>query len=273
MGITQQFNKRILKEVKSKYIPGMWIFFDSETHPEAKGFIDSQYFTLGWTCYWNRWSNHYPGFYEWKFWDNEEKVCRYFHDLARREKQVLLVGHNIFFDLQACGFFQYFTQWKWKLDFIYDKGLTYILRCKRSGKTLTILSTTNWFDQSLEKLGEVIGLEKGKVNFETATIEELKIYCRRDVEILVHAMRYYITFLRQHNLGKFSLTKASQAANAFRHAFMDHKIVLHKAPDVTMLERDAYMGGRVECFRLGKQDGGPFVSLDINSMYSFVMIP
>jgi len=271
MQITQQFKGHILSEVKSKYVPGMWIFFDSETHTVTKDSIDSEYFTLGWTCYWDRWSSHYPGFYEWKFWDNEEKVCKYFHELAKREKQVVLVGHNIFFDLQACGFFQYFTDWKWKLEFIYDKGLTYILRCKRSGKTLTILSTTNWFDCSLKKLGGIIGLEKGEVDFKTVTQEELKEYCRRDVEILVLAMRYYITFIRRHRLGKFSLTKSSQSVTAYRHRFMNHKIVLHKNSEVTQLERGAYMGGRVECFRLGEQEGSGFYSLDVNSMYSFVM--
>jgi hypothetical protein len=271
MYLIEDFKGHLLKETKSKYVPGMWIFFDSETHTETNDLIESQHFSLGWTCYWNRWSSHWPGFYEWKFWDNEEEVCKYFHEMCRREKQVILVGHNIFFDLQACGFFKYFTDWKWKLDFIYDKGLTYILRCKRQGKTLTILSTTNWFDQSLEKLGEVLGLKKGKVDFKTATKQELKVYCRRDVEILVEAMKHYITFLRTHRLGKFSLTKASQAANAYRHRFMDHKIMLHKKPEATLLEREAYMGGRVECFRLGEQKGGPFVSLDVNKMYPFVM--
>lgn len=271
INIIEDFKAGVLREMKTKWVPVHWVFFDSETHTEEIDLMPAQVFSLGWTCYRDRWSGHWPGLEEWKFWEDEEKVCRYFHDLTVRNKTVVLVGHNIFFDLQACGFFQYFTDWKWKLEFIYDKGLTYILRCKKDKNTLTILSTTNWFDQSLKELGKKIGLEKGEVDFETVTREELKIYCRRDVEILVEAIRHYIKFIRIHRLGKFSMTKASQAFTAYRHRFMSHKITLHKKLEATLLERDAYMGGRVECFRLGEQEGGPFVALDVNSMYMFVM--
>ncbi|GAH94157.1 unnamed protein product, partial [marine sediment metagenome] len=70
---------------------------------------------------------------------------------------------------------------------------------------------------------------------------------------------------------KFSITKASQAFCAYRFRFMDHKIYIHNDVTVQNLERSAYIGGRVECFRLGKIPGKQFVSMDINSMYPFVM--
>lgn len=269
--ITEQFSAKLLRPVGGKYVPVKWMFFDSETVTEVVDGVDTQRFKLGWTCYWDRWSGHWPGIKEWNYWESEEDVCKYFHEVCNRDRQLLLVGHNIFFDLQACGFFHYMTEWKWKLDFIYDKGMTYILRCKRSGATLTVLSTTNWFDQSLRGLGKVVGLEKGEVDFRTATKDELMVYCRRDVEILVKAMKYYIDFLRKNRLGKFSITKASQAFSSYRHRFMDHKILLHVKQEAKMLEREAYIGGRCECFRIGEQTGGPFVLLDVNSMYSFVM--
>jgi len=47
--------------------------------------------------------------------------------------------------------------------------------------------------------------------------------------------------------------------------------LLHEKQEATFLEREAYMGGRVECFRVGEQEGGPFLLLDVNSMYPFVM--
>jgi len=52
---------------------------------------------------------------------------------------------------------------------------------------------------------------------------------------------------------------------------MDHRIIIHQAPEVLELEREGYFGGRTECFRLGEIGGGPFVSLDVNSMYPYVM--
>jgi hypothetical protein len=72
-------------------------------------------------------------------------------------------------------------------------------------------------------------------------------------------------------MGKFSLTKASQAMACYRHRFMDKKLHVHQSEDVIKLERLAYFGGRTECFRIGVQPVQPYVALDINSMYPFIM--
>jgi len=267
----QDFKVRNLPVLKNKFIPGRWLFFDSETYIKKEEGITNQYFSMGWTCFWDRWSRYWPDFYTWTFWESEEYFCKYVERLASTTKQLYLVGHNIFFDLQACGFFDYFTRWGWELDFIYDKGMTYILRCKKNKWTLTVLSTTNWFDQSLVDLGRMLGLEKLDIDFQKATKKQLKVYCRRDVEILVKAMDYYIRFIGKHKLGKLSMTKSSQAFTAYSTRFMLHKITIHQEPVVTELERMAYIGGRCECFRIGEQKGGPFVSLDVNGMYPYVM--
>ncbi len=85
------------------------------------------------------------------------------------------------------------------------------------------------------------------------------------------AIKYYIAFIQEHGLGKFSLTKASQAFTAYRIRFMDHKIYIHANKEVQDLERFSYLGGRVECFQMGHMKGGPFMTLDINAMYPHVM--
>ncbi|GAH84904.1 unnamed protein product, partial [marine sediment metagenome] len=180
-------------------------------------------------------------------------------------------GHNVFFDMQASGFYQHFTQRGWQLKFYYDKGLTYILKCRKGKSTITVISSTNWFDFSLARLGAALGYPKSDIDFKVATSEELKAYCKVDVEILVKALNVYIDFILLHDLGRFSLTKASQAFTAYRHRFMPRQILIHSEQEVINLEREAYIGGRCECFQIGKISGGPFVTLDVNSMYPYVM--
>ena len=136
---------------------------------------------------------------------------------------------------------------------------------------MVLVSSTNWFDQSLRSLGKVLGLEKLDIDFKKVTAEKLKTYCRRDVEILVELFRYYIAFIQEHDFGNMALTKASQAFTAYRHRFTDGTIFIHSEKNMHALERAAYMGGRTECFFIGECQGGPFVSLDINSMYPYVM--
>ncbi len=269
--IIEDFPMHKLYVVKSAKIQGRWLYFDSETKREMiKGFRCERFY-IGWTCLRETFSKRFGDIAEWKFWRDEYKLNQYIQEKATDGEPLFLCGHNIFFDLQACGFFDYFTQWEWILDFVYDKGLTYILRCIKGKKKLTIVSTTNYFPYSLKELGKLVNLKKLDVDFGKVKYNELKIYCKRDVEILIKAIQYYHKFLTKHRLGRSGLTKSSQAFTAYRHRFMYNQIYIHSAPQVVELERKAYMGGRVECFRIGQQSGGPFITLDFNSNYAYVM--
>ena len=265
------FKQRLLKGSNSTYIPSIWFFLDTETVLHTVQGESSHFFTLGWSCLWIRKTPPKKDSYEWVYHQTFEGLNRYIEGIALKIGNMNIIGHNIFFDLQASGFYQYFTEHGWKLKFYYDKGLTYILKCEKDGASITIVSSTNWFDFSLQKLGAALGYPKLDIDFDKCTRDELKIYCRRDVEILVKAVNTYIGFIIDYNLGKFSLTKASQAFTAFRHRFMTHKILIHTHQDTINLERAAYQGGRCECFFVGTVPGGPFVTLDVNAMYPFVM--
>ena len=260
-----------LRGLTSKEIPSYFLIFDTETYPKIEGKIETHVFRIGWTCFWNRKAFNDKDGYEWKYWKDAKAMCKYIHDRATNCGKLVLVAHNIFFDLQVSGFFDYFTRMKWKADFIYDRQKTFILKCRLYKSTLICLSTTNWFDQKLEELGEIVGLKKLKVDFDNVTPQALRVYCRRDVEILVRMMKYYIDFIKEHQLGKFSWSKSSQAFNAYRYRFMQHKIRIHSNNEVVELERAAYMGGRCECFQVGKVEGDKFLTLDVNSMYPYVM--
>ena len=265
------YKQSLIRRVTSRAIPRGWLFTDTET----KAFTDhkgtSQRFSMGWTAYVSNIAQEPPRAPQWRYFTSELNYNHYIEDTALSRRELYLVGHNIFFDLQACGFYHYFQRWGWVMDFYYDQGLTYILVIKKADSRLVILSTTNWFDQSLRELGHLLGLAKGEVDFNSATRAELKAYCKRDVEIIIAAIRYYIAFLKANDLGKLSWTKASQAFNTYRYRFMSARIYSPSHPGSVQLARDGYYGGRVEAFFIGECTGGPFVSLDVNSMYSYVM--
>jgi len=257
--------------LKGDYIPTTWLFLDTETEETMEGDITYHHFHVGWCCLWTRETDKRLEREEWTWFLSAAGMNGYIQEMALRYQNIYVVGHNIFFDLQASGTFAFLTQQGWKLEFYYDKGLTYILKCKRSSHSMNLISSTNWFDQSLKKLGEVLRMEKLTVDFKKATAGQLMMYCYRDVEILVAAVRSYIEFIQDHKLGHLALTKASQAFTAFRYRFTNGHIFIHEEAEIHTLERAAYMGGRVECFFIGECQGGPFVSLDVNSMYPYVM--
>jgi hypothetical protein len=184
---------------------------------------------------------------------------------------MLVMAHNAFFDLQASGFFPYFASRGWSRTFVYDKGFSYIFSIRSEGRILRAVSTTNYFQAPLADMGKTVGLEKQSVDFEAADTDLLSIYCFRDVEIVVAFMLRYIAFVQSEDLGAFRLTRASQALAAYRHRFMPHKVTFHDDDEVRELESHAYYGGRTEAFRIGSMSGGPFLSVDVNSMYPYCM--
>lgn len=273
MSVTRKyrFTDWPLRRIVSDRIPTWWIFLDTETRIATDPAVESHTFRMGWTCLWKRSAQHDTQDYTWHFWTDCDAISEYLHTTAHRTGKLIILGHNIYFDLQVIGFFSAFTRRGWKLKFLYNSHSAFILKAIRGKDTIFALSTTNWFDERLEDLGPLVGKPKLKVDFTRSSFQELKTYCRRDVEILTLIMRYYLEFISHHHLGKFSLTKASQAFTAYRYRFLQGKIRIHRDETVTELERSAFMGGRCECFFVGQPSGGPFVCLDVNSMYPFVM--
>jgi hypothetical protein len=265
------FNHRILAPLKGRGIPKVMLFTDTETAAETVDFAEIHKFTLGWVFTWESRDEAAAENTVKRFFNDPLKYCRYFEDMARKHKSIVIYGHNIFFDLQCAGFFKYFTDAGWSLDWIYDKGLTYILRIVKDSLKIMALSTTNYFDCSLAELGVMIGVEKQEIEFSKASRRQLKKYCYRDTEVVMHGVWYFLQFIKDNDLGKLALTKSSQSLISYRTRFLDKKICLHGEDASFDLERKAYMGGRTEAFCIGHISGEDFLTLDVNSMYPFVM--
>ena len=251
--------------------PSRIIFLDTETKAKASGAYTHHAFRIGWSRFVRLDTELNVTADKWDFWSDKYDICRFIKDNCHDKTATWIITHNAFFDLQVIGFFNLYTYWGWQLDFIYDKGLSFILVIHKGQQTIKVISSTNYFDYSLKQIGEEIGLPKLDVDFKKSTLTELKTYCRRDVEILSTAVLQYMRFNKEHDTGNFSLTKASQAFACYRHRFMESKIYIHSNKVVQELERNAYFGGRTECFRVGKIPGDDFVCLDVNSMYPYIM--
>ena len=83
-------------------------------------------------------------------------------------------------------------------------------------------------------------------------------------------MEGYLNFIKEEDLGEFAFTISSQAMKAYRHRFMKYRIHIHADEEAMKLEREAYHGGRSECFYIGKWNKGMYY-VDVNSLYPFVM--
>ena len=264
------FDKHLRRNHSTNY-PTRLLILDTETKATVEGGAQRHTFHLGWTLYVRFRADRKSKSLVWKYWTDRGKLLAYIESLIQNKKTLWLIGHNIYFDIQALGFYDHFGYLPYTEDFYYDTGLVFLHFLSRGSAHLKIVSSTNYFDFSLKKLGESIGLPKLEIEFKTASDDALCIYCFRDVEIVYEALLQYMAFNKTHDTGKFGYTKASQSFNAYRHRFMVRPISIHQEEKVVDLERSAYFGGRVECWQLGNIGGGEKTFLDVNSMYPNVM--
>lgn len=188
----------------------------------------------------------------------------------RPKTRCYLFAHNWSFDAPVLKMFSELPKRKWQLTKAVIESPPVILSWRRNDRSITCLDTLNWWRVPLKKIGQSIGLEKLEMPALDASRADWDTYNKRDVEIIYRAIREWWRFLREHDLGSFAPTLASQSMRAFRHRFMKHKILMESDERSLKLARDSLHGGRVECFQIGKVKG-PVAVYDVNSMYPFVM--
>ncbi|MEM4721435.1 MAG: DNA polymerase [Candidatus Methanomethylicaceae archaeon] len=190
---------------------------------------------------------------------------------ARKNRTLYVFAHNIAYDLELIGLLPKLHERGFSIvDLVMNDPPNYI-KAARKDTRIVFVDTFNYWQVSVEAMGKAIGREKGKYEQVEGDREALVEYCRTDVLILAEYLLEYVRFIRKNELGAFKLTLASQAFSAYRAKFMHEEIIVHNDQRALKLERDAYYGGRVECFRIGYFQGQLFYKLDVNSMYPFVM--
>lgn len=224
--------------------------------------------------FWYQNKGYTPQYYEYVYGSPERPLAQIVQDITAfcpPRERTLLVAHNIEYDLLNLGMIPDFVRAGWHVKDYFTKGLTTILRFRRGEQTLVCQSSTNIFQTSLDEMGDLFGVPKLDVDYNRDDLATMTVYCQRDVLILKTMMERFAAFVQDEDLGMQALTVAGQSFNAYRHRFMPHPIAIHDSPEVIAAERDAYIGGRVECFRLGTMPPEMWYAVDVNSMYPAVM--
>lgn len=248
------------------------MFFDTETDfTTNKSGITKHKLKVGWLCYWQRSKIPEQNINIWHEFHTTNKFWNHVENYIYSKTRLVLISHNIVFDFTIVDGWNELINRGWTLSRLYEKGRTFIAKYKKGNKSILILDNMNFFLTSIDNLGKQIGYKKLKIDFNNYTNEELSIYCKRDVEILLKTWQSYMDWFISNDLGNFGVTISSQSFNTFRHRFMHTDIFIHNRKYVSNLERESYYGGRTECFKIGSFKDNNFYYLDINSMYPSVM--
>lgn len=244
-----------------------YIFFDTETKRKN----NRECFELGWLIYYNRKTT----VTEKLFFERKNDFFKYVMEKMFQLEHLFIFAHNTDFDIKVLGGIDYFVKNGYEVKSFYIEGCRYVVKLMKDEKIIEILDTMNYIPLSLEKIGESIGLNKMKIDFNNCTRAYLKEYCLNDCEIVFLFIKKLLDFLEEYELSKLMPTVSSLSLNIFRHKFYDKKydnfpFYVHAWKSVIDLERLSYKGGITDCFKIGNFTDKQY-KLDINSMYPYQM--
>src|SRR5882724_3400271 len=247
------------------------IWFDTETdlHKVAHEKME-HWLRFGWACYRRRLSDDKWSEPEWFRFNTIAQFWDWVLNHTREKTKLYMFCHNTSFDLPVLNTFKVMYDAGYKLKVAIIDSPPTILRYRSGKRSVSILDTLNIWRMPLAKLGEHVGIAKLDMPAENDPQEAWDAYGKRDVEVIMHACLSWWDWLRKNDMGGFSCTLASQAMRVYRHKYMTHPIMIDDSQQAIDLARQAFHGGRCECFRIGTFEG-EFYLLDVNSMYPFVM--
>lgn len=224
-----------------------------------------------------------------EFWD-------FLHSRTDRNRPLWAVAHNLGFDWTQLDFFRELSNRRlnvgpipsgrvnakgtpvrdWKGRLCLESRPTFAIVMGDHG-VIKFTDTGNFWPVSLEKIGASLGLPKLTMPAWDAPEEDWFVYCQRDSEVCEAAFIGLLQRWRNEDCGVFQLTGPALAYQHYIHTSPRHQGVEGFAPIVSdnehksiPLEREGYLGGRIEAFFLGKMEGQLY-HLDVNSLYPAMM--
>ena len=263
----------IMKPNENTEIPKYHAFIDTET---CERVIDDGMkelkLKLGWCCFMYYDVKRAQQSKKWREFRESKNVWEWIDKTLPYDAKLWVWAHNMDFDFRVCKGFTELEKLGYTIkSFVFETGRV-IVKWVKPGKTIMVVDTLNFFKVSLAALGESIGIKKMEVEFDSVTDEQLSLYCKNDVEIIVKAISDLLEFVYENDLGSFKPTVAAQAFAAYKHKYMKYPIYVHNNKTADEMEVAAYKGGRTEAFFIGNVKRKRLRCLDVNSMYPSVMM-
>lgn len=252
-------------------VPRSFIYLDTEAHRAREGKRETQTFRLAVAAY-DTVNKHRDGWREreWCRATDVDDLWVWISNRCRSKARTVLVVHNLAYDLRLSDAFTRLPLlgWSFVAGRVDDGQAWFIFR--NGERTLTCVDSLSWVPVSLERLGELVDIRKVALPDEDDSDDAWWARCTRDVEILAEVWRRLIGWVEDDDLGNWKLSGAGQSWAAFRHRFMEHRLLVHEDDDARDAERAAAHTGRCEAWRHGKLTAGPYTEWDFTTAYAVI---
>ncbi len=196
------------------------------------------------------------------------ELARHVDELAIAKQSLWIYTHNLGFDLQVTGLPEELGRLGWEIIDLGITGRSPWMRLGHGRRRIVLCDSTSWLPAPLAAVGESLGVEKPVIeDWTAATDEEIAVRCLADVEILSRAILTIMDWWDECDMGRWQWTGPGCGWAAFRHKFLDAKILMDPEPLRMALERAAVYGGRREAYRIGDLGPGHYADLDFEAAY------
>lgn len=252
--------------------PKCWVYLDTEAHSAWENGTQVQSWRLAVTAH-----DHRRGSYddwrdpEWAVHATPDDLWDWIDRRARVGERMVVVAHNLAYDLRISDVFHHLPARGWRIDHIRLDAEQSQCRWRNGKRTIQMIDSTSWWPVALDTLAGELGLRKPPLPDEDAGADVWVDRCTADVNVLRTAWRRLLDWLHDDDIGNWQATGAGQAWSAWRHRFMTEKVLVGDDPVQRELERKAVWCGRAEAWRHGKHTTGPYTEWDLESAYLTVM--
>lgn len=248
-------------------IPGRWIAFDTESKRDNYGRGERQSWRLGAAYRWRHGLRggdyvEFGAFWEPKrFWEWVTEYCR-------PQQRTVVFAHNLGHDVRISDAMNILPELGWSLEWCnLDRNVSTMTWRGELG-TLVLADLYTWLPMPLSDIGKLVGAEKLNVPAGNAKRGEWTRYCLRDAEVVYRAVKELVGFIKDNELGNWQPTGAGMSYAAWRHKFLDHKVLVHDDEGAIEAERAAMHTGRAEAWRHGVLEGDTWTEVDLKNAYT-----
>lgn len=257
---------------KSNRAPNRYVFLDSEARQHDEHGRKVQSFRLAVVAVSRRDTNDAPWTHEpSRRFDDPEELWAWIARKCDQGRRTVLVAHNLAYDLRITKALYVLPDQGWSTGPPMMDRNRAMFRFTRNRKTLVTVDSMNWLPQSLERLGELIGVTKLPLPAWSAPDHVWAARCERDVTILRNVWFRLFEWHGDNDLGAWKPTGAGGAMAAYRHRFRTHRILIHHDEPTRAVERESAFTGRCEAWRHGRLTDGPWVEWDYRLGYANIM--
>lgn len=176
-------------------------------------------------------------------------------DLWRVVSQLLAVRgvtflwcHDLSWTSRVAAMFVWLPQLGWTLDaFNLIPGSGWLV-WRKGRHTLKVFDTLSIWQTGMDGLARLFKMGRKPLPHMEARHEAWLSRVWQDRVILSVAVKAYLNWVRDNDLGSLAVTGSGQGWNAFRRRFLTHGVLIHDNQPLRRMEREAMWAGRTEAW-------------------------